>query len=108
MGEETTPPVPAERHAPKRVALHVRDTVVPGDPSVHEGEVGVDEIQEAAVLLDDRGQEHPRLGQHGIARVLELREALPVQLDGLQLVELQPLAGEVLGQGPRLRICKHA
>ena len=50
--------------APSTVAVGVDDAVVPGQPLVQEGEVGVDQVEDAAVLADDRLEEQLGLLEH--------------------------------------------
>ena len=92
-----------ETDAPRARAVDVRDAVVPGEPLVHEREVGVEEVDDAAVLLDDRAEE-----QLGLALKRLPQVAVEVRRIGsgvFQLAQEQPLAGEVGDErlGPRIR-----
>ena len=76
---------------------------MPRQPFVHEGEVRADEIQRRAVLADDLCEVQLRLGLHGLGQ-----GDVPAGVDGggggggLHPVDLQPLGGQALDEGPQV------
>ena len=78
------------------VALNARDTVVPGEVLVEEGEVGVQQGGDRQVLADDVGEQHFGLPAHRILEALiEAREGAAGGLGGGDVAQAQPLAGEI-------------
>ncbi len=76
---------------------------------VEEGEVGVEEVEHAAVLADDALEEQLRLLLHRRPQFLvEGGEEGGVGGEALQVARLEPLAGEVVGQGAGARVFQHA
>ena len=76
------------------------------EPLVDEREVGVEQVDDAAVLLHDRAEEQLRLALERLAQI-----AVPVgriRPGILQVAEQQPLAGEVVDERLRPRIRQHA
>ena len=90
------------------VADDARDAVVPGQPLVDEGVIGVEELEHAPVLAEDRLAEPLGLLEHGLAeRLVEVGEQLRVGRDVLEAPGLEPLGGEVVHQGPGLLVAEH-
>ena len=80
------------------------DAVVPGQALVDEAEIGVEEIEHAAVLAQHGLEEQFGLADHRRAQLLvEVGKHLRVGVDVGQLPQRQPLPGEVLHEGRRLR-----
>jgi hypothetical protein len=69
---------------------------VAGEPLIDEGVVGVEQIDEAAIVADDRIKHHFRFAAERAAQVFI--EVPGVGLHVLQLAEIEPLAGEVLDE----------
>ena len=66
-------------------------------PLVQERELAVEEVEDAAILAHDRGDEQLGLPAHRRAQVVvEVGELLAIRGRGLERAHLQPLAGEVL------------
>ena len=92
----------------------VADPIQFGEGAVEVGEVRVDDVEDAAILAHDLGQEQFRLPHHRSAQgVIELREHLRVGRHQGQAARLQPLQAEaghqvlgalVLEQTRRLRL----
>ena len=81
---------------------------MPGEPLVDERVIGVEELQHAAVLVLDRLAEELGLLEHRRPqRLVEIREQNRVGREILELARLQPLSGEVLGQGAGPGVTEH-
>ena len=77
--------------------------------AVDVGEVRVDQVEHAAVLADDLGEEQFRLLDHGGAdRVVEGREHGRIGRDRGQLAQLEPLQPEAFGQVTGARVLEQA
>ena len=76
-----------------------------GETSVDEREIGVEQPQRAEILLQHGIEQQFRLARHRLAQILG--EGFRVRCHGLELAQEQPLRGEVLDQGTRLRIGEH-
>ena len=94
-----------ERDATEVAAPDVGDAVVTGEPFVHEREIGVDQVEQAPILADDRAEEHLGFAPERLAQVVV--EILRVGLHARQLTQVQPLSGEVADQRVGLRIGQH-
>jgi hypothetical protein len=69
---------------------------------VHEGVIGRQEIEHAAVLDQDAADEHVELGAKGVAQaVVEVREDGRIRIDLVERAQLQPLERE--GRDQRAR-----
>ena len=78
------------------------DGLLLGEPLVHECEVGGEEVQDVAVFLEHGLEEQLGFLPHRAPELfVELGEQIGVGIDALEVAQLQPLAGEVLGQGAR-------
>ena len=98
-----------ELHAPEVAALDVRDPVVLRQPLVDEGVVGIEQIQDAAVLAQDAVEEQLRLLDEGLAQVVvEIRIVRDDRLVSLEAAQIEPLPREVLRERERLRVLDHA
>ena len=79
-----------------------------GERLVDVGVVGVEQIEEAAVLLAELVEEGGHLVAHRLLeRAVEGREELGRRAGVVQLLQLQPLRGEVVGQRAGLLVGKH-
>ena len=95
-------------HPAELRALDPLDAVVLRQPLVHEAEVGVQEVEDAAILAEDRLEEQLALADHARPQiVVEAGELLGIGRDVRQLPGRQPLAREVLDEGGRLRVREH-
>ena len=106
----TTPPRrrSVRRDPAELVAGDAGDPVVPGQPLVEERVVGVEEVGDRPVVVDDRGEEQLDLAGHRQAeRLVEAGEPAPVGAGQLEVPGLEPLAGEVLDELPGLRVLEH-
>ena len=105
---EQPAPVPAHRHAPEVAPLHVGNAVVPREPVVDEGVVGVEQVEDAAVLPHDALEEQLRLAAERLPQpVVEVGEEHLRRPRRLQVAELQPLPDEVVGQGAGAVVGEH-
>ena len=99
----------AQIDSPELGAHDARQPVVAGEPLVDERVLRVQELQDAAVLANDRREEEIRFLPHRLAEVvLEVGELVGVGLGGFERTSLQPLPAELLDQRLRLRIAQHA
>ena len=114
MGEDAAAFALGERHAhegrrPAAALGFDRDAVELREIAVEVGEVRVDQVEHAAVLADDLGEEELRLLDHRRTdRVVEAREHHRIGRDRGELAELQPLQAEALGQVAGARILEEA
>ena len=98
-----------EIHAPELGPIHARDAIELRQPLVEKGVARVEEIGQWPVLPQHVIEEQARLGLHGVAQFgIPLRKLLRVGLDYIKVTDLEPLAGEVVGQGGRALIRQHA
>ena len=87
----------AARIGTGQLAHRVFEAIVPGERSVDEREVGVDQIEDAPVFVDDGVDEEFGFLEHRRAQgVVELREELRVGRDRFQTLKLQPLHRELI------------
>ena len=90
------------------LAGHAGDAIVFGQPAIQERELRVDQVGETEVLTDQLGEE-----QRGFAsdRVAEQFVVFGVELfvrrGGVDLVEPQPLAKEVVDEPGRFLVVEH-
>jgi hypothetical protein len=94
-----------QRHPPEMAAVDMGNAVMPRQTLVQEGVVGVEQIEQAAVVADDAAEQHLRFA-------LERRAQVVVEVPGfglkrVEVAQEQPLSGEVLDQGVGLRIRDH-
>ena len=69
----------------------------------------VEKLEHGAVVPNDVLKEQLRFAAHGKPeRIVELGEAIDVRPYDIDILELQPLSGEVFHQRRRLRIAHHA
>ncbi len=72
------------------------DGVVPGDAFVEDGEVRVDEVHHAQIVLEQMAEEATRFAEHGFLKQgIKLGVKFFVGRGEFDLSEVQPLAGEV-------------
>ena len=56
-------------YAHKLLAADIRYSIVLGQGAVDEGEIGIEQIENAAVLAHHRREEHLRLAAHRVAKI---------------------------------------
>ena len=96
-------------HPAELRAVNVRDSVLLGEPLIDEGVIRGQQVQNAAVFVNDAAEEQLDFALIGGAQVVvEIREQVHHRLAGLQRPHTQPLAGEVGDQRIGLRIGQHA
>ena len=107
MAEQAAPrAIRRQRHTAHARSTNARDAIVTCEPLVDEGEVRVEQRDDAAILLHDRAEQQLGLTLQRIPKVaVEIRR---VGTDVLQLSQVQPLPGEVVHQRIGTRIRQHA
>src|SRR5262249_16186943 len=76
---------------------------------VDEREVGIEQVEDTAILVNDGSEEQLRLAHYRRPQgVVELREEVAVRRQRLEVAGLQPLRSEILGEGPGLAVVEHA
>ena len=90
-------------------AGHPGQSIVPRQFGIHPGVIAVEQLEQAAVLAQQAGEELARLGHHGLSECRgELRELVGIGGgDRAQGPDAEPLARELFRQGPGLRIGQH-
>src|SRR5581483_10297342 len=82
----------AQIDAPELLSRDPRNAVMPRQGPVEKGERGIDEIQDAAVLVNDGIDKELGLAANSVQQlVIDSREALRVRPDAVQIAKLQPL-----------------
>ena len=95
--------------APEPAAVDAGDAVVPGEPLVDEGVVGVEEVEHAAVVAQGAGEKQGRLVPECLDEVVvEVGIRHRVALDVLEVAQVQPLHGEVVDERPGPQVGEHA
>src|SRR5437763_1609119 len=93
----------------KLIATDAGDAVMARQPLVQKREIGVEEIENAAVFLDDGFKEQFGLLEHGGAKsFVKAREKLRIRRSVFQAAQFQPLPGKIRDQGVRFAILEHA
>ena len=95
-----------ERYAPKTAAADVRDAVVSRETLVDERVVGIEQVDDAAILVQDGREQKSRLLRKRLAQILV--EVLRDRANRLELPQHEPLRSEVLDECVRLRVGEHA
>ena len=109
MTEQAAPGPVLQRNAAEVAAAHVGNAVVPGEPLVDEGVVGVQQVEGAATFAKHAGEQQLRLAPEALPQPLaEIGELVLVRLHGGGVAQRQPLPGEVADQGLRARVGEHA
>src|SRR5690606_18421508 len=99
----------AERHAAEVTAVDSRNPVMTREALVDERVVGGQQIQNAAVLVNDAREEELRLALEALPQsVVEIRELVRVRMDVVEVPQVEPLTREVLDERRGLRIREHA
>ena len=89
-------------HAAEIAAVDALHAVVARETVVDERVVGRQKIEQVAVLAHDAREQHLGLGAEGLPQiVVEAREVLDGAALGLQVAQVEPLAGEVLDERVR-------
>ena len=72
---------------------------MPGEALVDKGIIRIEEVQDAGVFAHDRLEKKFRLLPHRLAQwLIKFSEFLAVWVHQTQIAQLQPLAGEVVGE----------
>ncbi len=94
-----------ELHLAELPALRARNAVVLRQPAVEHGEVGVHEVGQAQVVLQNFLEEEFGFPEHRhLEHVVEFGVEDVAWLGEIDLAQVQPLADEVLGEGRRLGV----
>ena len=97
-----------QRHAPELRAVNVRHAVVLRQALIEERVVGPQQVEHAAVLLDDALEKELGLLTEGPPQiVVEHREHPPIGHNRGEIPQIQPLSGEVVDQRFRARVRQH-
>ena len=92
--------VTGELNPPEVSALDTGMPVMTGQSLVEESVVGVQKIDQAAVILQYRTEEELRFATHGLSqRFVKVGKPVRVGLSALQIPQLQPLPGKIFHQG---------
>ena len=87
---------------------HAGDAVVLGQRLVEERVVGVEDVEHRAVALEEVGEEPDRFLVHRAAEADEGREVpLALLVERVEVVDVQPLAGELGRQAADLVVLEH-
>ena len=79
------------------------------EPLVDERVVGREEIEDAPVFAHDAVEEQLHFAAHRLTqRIVEVRIDHRQRSGALQTAQVEPLAGEILGEGIGARIFQHA
>ena len=90
-------------------AFDARDAVMFRQPAVEHREIGVDEIGQAQVVLQQLLEEQIRLLEHrALEHVVVFGIEDVARNGGVDLAQVEPLADEVLGERRRLAVLEHA
>ena len=99
----------SKEHALECFAVDSLNPVVSCQRTIQEGKLSVDELENAPVLAHHRRHEHQRLAAHGIEQfVVHRGEALRIGFLAIEQAKVQPLGGEVIGQGVGLGVVEHS
>ena len=90
------------------VAFQAGEAVVFGEAFVGEGVVGVEEVEGGEVFFDEIGEEGFGFAPEVILDFVEVFEAGVVGVEVFEVAELEPLAGEVFGEGFGAPVGEHA
>ena len=97
-----------ELHLAELFAFDIGQTIVPGQALIDKRKISVEEVQNAAILFHNRGEEQLGLLLHRRAeRFVKSRVLVFVGLRDFQISQLQPLPGKVVDQGLRPGILQH-
>ena len=99
-----------EIDAAELAALDVRNAVEGGQALIQERVIGVDEIEDGAVVANDGLKEElgSRCCMSRRSSFVELGELSGIGLEAIEIADLEPLAAEVVDESARLRIEQHA
>src|SRR5688572_1414825 len=97
MAEQPAPrAIGWQLHAAEIAAMDTRDAVVTREALIDEGVVGIEQVEDAAVLVHDGIKQHLGFAAERLPQAVV--EVLRVSLHPVELAKVEPLAGEVLNQ----------
>ena len=98
-----------KRHRPELSAANVGNSVVSRQPFVDERVIGVQEIHDVAVFVEDAADKQFHfLSESRLQAIVEVREKNGVRIDLVEIAHAQPLKREVRDQRFGPRIGEHA
>src|SRR5205085_11290535 len=87
-------------NAPERRAMHVGNSIKSRKPLVDEGEIGVEQIYDAAVLTQHRVQEQLGFMLEALPQtIVEFGKRIRIRRDLIKIAQVEPLPGEIVDQG---------
>ena len=110
LAEQPAPHVElrSQRHAAELRPVNVGDAVVLREPFVDERVIGREQVQDAAVLVNDAAEEQLDLAPESFAqRAVEVRKQVHDGLAGLHAANVQPLPREVFDERLRALVGNH-
>ncbi len=108
MAEQPATAIVGDRHAPEAIAVNPGDPVVPREPLVDEGVVGRQQVDDAAVLLHDAGEEQLGLAPQRLPQVVvEIGERRRIRPGAGEVPQIEPLPREVLDHRLGARVGQH-
>ena len=110
LAEQPAPHVElrSQRHAAELRSVNVGDPVVLREPLIDEGVIGREQVQDAAVFVNDAAEEQLDLAPESFAqRAIEVRKQVHDGLAGLHAANVQPLPREVFDERVRARVGDH-
>ncbi len=108
VGEDAAAGSALERDFLQFVAFDAGEVVVFGEAFVGEGVVGVEEVEDGEVFFDEVGEEGFGFAPEVRLDFVEVFEAGVVGVEVFEVAKLEPLAGEVFGEGLGTPVGEHA
>ena len=109
MPQQSLAPRVRDRHASESVSDDAGQPIVGRQSLVDEGVVGSEQIDQAPIFADDAAKQEFRLATHRPVQVLvPVREQVDVGVRVPQILQVQPVGGEVGGQRVGPRVGQHA
>ena len=108
MSQQASAAVVGVRDTLETASNHSRYPVVPSQALVHKSIVRVEELQRAAVLMNETVEEHLSLTSHGVCKLLiEVRKPGIFRVHFIQVLEAEPLCSEPRAKRLGPGISKH-
>ena len=108
VGEDAAAGSALERDFLQFVAFDAGEVVVFSEAFVGEGVVGVEEVEDGEVFFDEVGEEGFGFAPEVRLDFVEVFEAGVVGVEVFEVAKLEPLAGEVFGEGFGAPVGEHA
>src|SRR5262245_33877564 len=90
-------------------AVHIRNAVMFCEPFIQEGVIGIQKIDDTAILFYDASKEQLSLAAECLAQVvIEVRELPAIRTYSGQISQVQPLPRKIVFQRLRPRIGEHS